>query len=140
MSRKKLAIVGSRSFTEHLIGYIETDKIIKSEDISTIISGGAKGADRFGRMYARSRRINYQEFPADWDKYGKVAGMLRNAEMAKDCDLAIIFWDGLSNGTKNMINLLQTNGKPYTIVMFNPPKEDDDLEEDDNDDIYEEWL
>ena len=38
-----------------------------------------------------------------------------------------------------MINLLQTNGKPYTIVMFNPPKEDDDLE-DDNDDIYEEWL
>ena len=37
MSRKKLAIVGSRSFTEHLIGYIETDKIINAQK--------ARGAD-----------------------------------------------------------------------------------------------
>lgn len=138
MTPKKLAIVGSRSFTEHLIGYIEVDKLRETENITTIISGGAKGADRFGKFYARSRHIKYIEYPADWDEYGKSAGFIRNETMADNCDIAIVFWDGMSRGTKNMINLLQLRNKPIIIVMFDPPREDDSITENEN--IYEEWL
>ena len=44
-------------------------------------------------------------FPADWDKYGKAAGFIRNEQMAQNADALVVFWDGKSRGTKNMIEL-----------------------------------
>ena len=52
--------------------------------------------------------------PADWDKYGKSAGFIRNKEMVDIADAAIIFWDGDSKGTKDTIERVQNKGIPYT--------------------------
>ena len=62
------------------------------------------GADYLAREYARKRGRKVHEFPADWDKFGKSAGPLRNGQMAEFADVLIAFWDGSSNGTRSMIN------------------------------------
>ena len=51
-----------------------------------------------------------KRFPADWDKFKKAAGYIRNEQMGNYCDIAIIFWDGSSKGTLNMITCKERAG------------------------------
>jgi len=81
------------------------DKILQNQTSIEIVSGGAKGADQLGEQYAKENNYNLRIFPADWDKYGKKAGYIRNEEMAKYADACVCFWDGKSKGTKMMIEL-----------------------------------
>lgn len=114
----KLLIAGSRR-----IGIIGWDLVGRMMDFvsqhgmpSEIVSGNCKtGADYFGEKWAESNNIPVKLFPADWDQYGRAAGPIRNKEMAKYCDRAILFWDNNSRGTKNMIEELRKANKPYTV-------------------------
>ena len=47
----------------------------------TLISGHCEGADRLGEKYANERGALLRVFPAEWTKYGKAAGPIRNSEM-----------------------------------------------------------
>jgi hypothetical protein len=68
-----------------------------------IVSGTAQGVDRLGEKWAEANNIPVTKMPGDWNKYGKAAGPIRNSEMAKYCDAALVIWDGNSPGSKNMI-------------------------------------
>ena len=57
-------------------------------------------------------------FPADWKKYGKSAGYVRNSEMAEVAESLIAFWDGKSRGTKNMIDIAKNKGLKVRIVNY----------------------
>jgi hypothetical protein len=72
-----------------------------------IVSGGANGADKLGERWAKEKGCDLRIFPADWNKHGKAAGPIRNEEMAKYADGCIVFWNGESKGTKNMIELAE---------------------------------
>lgn len=48
-------------------------------------------------------------FPADWNKYGKKAGPIRNKKMANYAEALLAIWDGKSCGTKNMIQQAKEN-------------------------------
>lgn len=113
----KLLIAGSRTFNNYDL-LSKTLSKVKSEIIE-IISGTARGADRLGERYAQEHNIPIKRFPADWDKYGKYAGIKRNKEMAEYTDKAIIFWDGISRGTKNMIDEMKSLNKEVVIIKTN---------------------
>ncbi len=51
---------------------------------------------------------------ADWKKYGRSAGCIRNAEMAKNAEALIALWDGKSKGTINMLD----NANEYGLKMY----------------------
>lgn len=72
-------------------------------NIKLIINGAASGADTFSSLWAKQSGIEYFEYPANWDKYGKSAGAIRNAEMLKyhNIDLVVAFPGG--KGTQDMI-------------------------------------
>lgn len=57
-------------------------------------------------------------FPAEWNKYGKKAGYIRNAQMLEigKPDLVLAFWDGVSRGTKMMIDLAKKAGVEVRII------------------------
>ena len=112
---KNLIVAGSRGFDDY--GLLE--KHLGEFSFDGIISGGAKGADALGERYAIHHCKTLSVFPADWDKHGKKAGFLRNIEMSRSGDIAIVFWDGQSKGSKHMIQTMQTAGKPC-FVVFNP--------------------
>lgn len=120
----KVIIAGSRDFdnyigAEHdLLSFFKAFGI-HSTDIE-IISGGARGADKIGEQFAKKYNIKLTVFPAQWDKYGKSAGMIRNAEMAQYAKDGILFafWDGKSTGTKNMIDAARRNNMMVLIYEY----------------------
>lgn len=85
-------------------------------EITTVISGCARGVDTYGVDYAELWEIPVERYPANWELYGRSAGYLRNEEMAKVADAAVILWDGTSKGTKHMIKLAEEyNLKTYIV-------------------------
>lgn len=101
----------------------ETKEVDSLENIR-IVSGAARGADRFGEQYAQIANYDVSRFPAAWDTYGKSAGYKRNAEMAKfasedgNIGILIAFWDGKSRGTKHMIDLAKRYGLKVHVVNY----------------------
>ena len=59
-----------------------------------------------------------KEFKADWVKYGKAAGPIRNEEMAKYADACIVFWDGKSPGAKSMIALAKKYELKLRVIYY----------------------
>ena len=104
----KVIIAGSRGAKE----YKDILKAIQESgfEITEIISGGALGVDRLGEKYAIEHSIPFQRFLPDWKRFKRGAGMVRNAEMAKNADALIAVWDGTSKGTKNMIKTATNYG------------------------------
>lgn len=122
----KIVIAGSRSIGlvnrvyryELTYPYLELYRPLYTEIVSGVCS---RGADQAGEAYARYRGIPIKQFPADWDRYHKAAGYRRNAQMAEYADMLIALWDGRSNGTRHMINLMFKLRKPTNIhIIANP--------------------
>lgn len=82
-----------------------------------VVHGNARGADRIAHQEARKLRLAVEPHPANWDRYGRTAGPIRNKEMADaGADLCIAFWDGQSAGTNNMIEQATKAGIPVEII------------------------
>src|SRR4029453_8101869 len=75
--------------------------------ITQIITGGARGADQLGYRWAWKHAIRHQVFRADWERFGKSAGIRRNLQMAQEGDVLVAFWDGQSPGTRHMIACME---------------------------------
>jgi predicted Rossmann fold nucleotide-binding protein DprA/Smf involved in DNA uptake len=81
-------------------------------DVTTVISGGAKGIDRYGELWASSEKIPIQKYIPEWTKYGKAAGPKRNRQMISEglAEAAIVIWDGVSPGSYDMFTAAQAAG------------------------------
>ena len=115
----RLVIAGSRDFNDYALLSKAVDKHLgdKVDDAKIIIiSGTAPGADQLGERYAKEKGYKLECYPADWGHYGKAAGPVRNMNMAKVADGVIVFWDGESSGTKNMIETAKAKNIPCTVV------------------------
>lgn len=110
----KVIVAGSRNFEDYALLSEELDKIT---GITEIISGGARGADSLGELYASQKGIPLSIYKADWETYGKSAGYRRNVTMASVGDMLVAFWDGESKGTKHMIDIASSKGLDVVIVL-----------------------
>lgn len=99
----KVIIAGGRDYipTPHDKGWLIA--ILDYIDATTILCGMAKGADTFGYNIGKELNIPINCYPANWNKYGKSAGYIRNEEMARNADICILFKGG--KGTMHMYNL-----------------------------------
>lgn len=100
-------------FLDHIFDYELADW---SFDEITVVSGGARGADRMGEEAAHAYGARLEVFPADWDKHGKAAGHIRNQQMLDSgVDVAVQFPGG--RGTADMRRRLDKAGvKVYEYV------------------------
>lgn len=117
----KVIIAGSRSFADYEKLKSVCDSILPnlySEPRISILSGTSSGSDSLGERYAKERGYTLNRYPADWKRYGKAAGPIRNRQMVKDADAAIVFWDGQSRGTKNLIEEANRHGLKVWIIMI----------------------
>jgi YspA, cpYpsA-related SLOG family len=92
--------------------------LLDNSDITEVVCGGAKGADECGKQWALTNQIPVKLFPADWNKFGKAAGLIRNTEMAKYAEKLIAFWNGVSSGTEHMIYTAEKLGLNVVVVMY----------------------
>ena len=112
----KVIIAGSRTITDEASIFCNFDSVY-FDQIDEIVAGGASGVDSFGPRIAEMRQARFTLFPADWIKYGKAAGFLRNKQMADYADALIAIWDGKSKGTRHMINLMLDAGKHTHVFV-----------------------
>lgn len=116
-----ILIAGTRSFDDYeLLKKVcdATFPILSEIGDIVIVSGAASGADRLGERYAYENNYKVLRFPADWKKHGKAAGPIRNAEMAAVADFFILFWDGCSAGSKNMLVNAQKHAVPGIVIRY----------------------
>jgi len=116
MNKLKVLICGGRWFSDYELLAKSLDKI----NISSIISGGCKGADKLAERYAEEHNIPIEIYKPDWNniskpgaiiKYGNygpynaIAGFDRNEKMLLEDkpDLVIGFCG--NNGTEHMLRL-----------------------------------
>jgi len=117
-------VAGSRSVDD----YSTVSKAIESAPFrpTVIVSGDAPGVDTLGALFGTKHNIPVEHFPADWDNlnvtpckirrdkrgnpYNVLAGMIRNERMANNAEALIAIWDGISKGTKNMIETARKKG------------------------------
>lgn len=108
----KLLIAGSRGITSFdLSPYI-------TEEVDTILTGGAKGIDTIAEEYADSHGIKKTIIKPQYDRYGKGAPMVRNKELVNLCDKALIIWDGVSKGTKFTADFAKKMNKEVTVIII----------------------
>ena len=112
----KVAIIGSRN-----LGVIGLENFLP-ENVTEIVSGGAKGIDTCAREYANANGIKLTEFLPNYKRYGRGAPMKRNLEIIAYADFVLAFWDGKSRGTKYVIDNCKKQGVPIKGYLFKPEK------------------
>jgi len=120
---RTIIIAGSRDFSDRELMTKTLDSLITDKKDIKIIHGDARGADKMAGEYAKVNNIPYEAYPADWDKYKKAAGPIRNREMSKVGNELVAFWDGISPGTKNMINVMEKKKAKVTTVIYKREEE-----------------
>jgi YspA, cpYpsA-related SLOG family len=106
-------IAGSRNITDYNL--LKQVIIESGFNISVVISGNAMGTDFLGEKYAKEFNIPLELYPADWNRYGRSAGPIRNGEMAEKAEALIALNFNNSKGTSNMIS--QAKSKNLKIYV-----------------------
>ena len=110
----RVLVCGSRHFND----YLKLKEELNAHRITSIIHGGARGADTFAGRYGNEISIPVSVFPADWNTHGKSAGPIRNRRMLTEgCpDMVIAFRGPNSRGTQNMIDQATKAGIETRII------------------------
>ena len=100
-----VVIGGYRNFEKYEIFKSFVDSCLVELDLKeiTIHSGHCKGVDLMGEQYAKEKGLLLEVYPAEWKKYGKAAGPIRNKQMVEKADIVIAFVCERAKGTKNLI-------------------------------------
>lgn len=114
----KLIIAGGRDFNDYELLKAEAEDFIGDANDVEIISGLAKGADSLGCRFAAENNYPLRGFAAEWGKFGKSAGIIRNKLMAKNATHLIAFWDGKSRGTAHMIGYAKDLALRVRVVRY----------------------
>lgn len=118
----RLLICGSRAWTD---GEVIFQELRKLDDVTVVIEGEAPGADTLARQAAEQLGIPVLPFPADWDRYGRGAGPLRNQQMLDEGkpDLVLALSEDLnsSRGTADMVARARLAGVPVRLISHHLP-------------------
>lgn len=116
----RVIIAGGRYFSDYELLKKKCDEFLhdKTSEEIVIISGHASGADSLGERYAQEKGFKIETYPADWKKYGRAAGPIRNEQMANIANALVAFWDGKSKGTKSMISLAKKKGLQVFVAQY----------------------
>lgn len=108
----KVAVIGSRGLAiDNLEKYLPPET-------TEIISGGAKGIDACAKEYAIVHNIKLTEFLPEYEKYGKSAPLKRNITIIENADIVLAFWDGISNGTRFVIEKCRELNKELKVEVI----------------------
>lgn len=143
----RVLVCGSRTWTDWQFIWSVLDGLYAEAAVGwelvtlepfVVIEGGAAGADKIARNWVynsplhgplvgssedngRCMPVKSEQYPAEWSKYGKLAGQFRNRKMLNEGkpDIVTAFWDGQSRGTANMF-LIASAARVPTYVITKP--------------------
>ena len=117
----RVLVCGSRHFNDY--EWLERElNGLKLESGTTIINGGARGADTLAGRFAKAYAYSEECYPADWNTHGRRAGPIRNHRMLREGkpDLVVAFIAPDSRGTKHMVEISRKAGIPVKEINICP--------------------
>jgi len=116
----RILVTGSRDWRD----WATVAKALKdaSSELRTVVVSGAcpTGADMIAERYAEDRGWTIERHPADWDKYGKKAGPIRNSQMvALGADVCLAFIYNESKGATHTALTAGLAGIPVKYWRLN---------------------
>lgn len=119
----RVIVAGTRTFDDYELLCSTLDHLLadKMPDV-VIVSGRQRGADRLGEAYARDRGLEVAPFPAEWAKHGKAAGPMRNQRMAESASALVLFWDGESRGSADMLERAKARRLAIRVIRYSESK------------------
>jgi hypothetical protein len=127
MSSKTYVISGSRTLTQPKqkeAMWTWLDKHIPDPKKALFIFGDAAGIDTYMHQWCDLRGYPHEEpYVPVWAVYGNAAGVVRNTQMLRDAEKTppvevLIFWDGTSPGSKNMIKQAGQFHLPHKVLIW----------------------
>lgn len=114
----RILVCGGREWTNKETILRELSPL-KGKSVS-IIHGGCRGADVLAGEVSLELGFDTIEIKAEWKKYGRAAGILRNIKMFDDHqpDIVLAFHEDIENsrGTKHMIDYAKRNKCPVRLI------------------------
>ena len=112
----RVLVTGGRDFStyeDRMWLYDGLNLLHSKQPITEIIEGGARGADLAARNWALWRlgcfdTIKITTMNADWERFGKGAGFVRNGEMAKLMPDIVLACPG-GAGTAHMVSVAKAH-------------------------------
>lgn len=118
-----IAVVGSREFDNPQRARQWVHDFVTAAQPARVISGGARGVDRWAAEAARAAGIAVDEITPDWTQ-GRGAGMIRNTDIVRASHTVAAFWNGQSRGTQDTITKAWTMGRRLLLFThYNPVPE-----------------
>ena len=114
---RKVAFSGCRhiSITKEQIE-AALDEYVGDQEFRIFVGCNPGGVDACVLAYAKKNAIRYDIFYAQWRKFNRAAGPIRNKDMVHEADMLLAFWDGRSAGTESAINAARELDVPYHII------------------------
>ena len=104
-----------------------------SSPVALLLHGGARGADRLIEQACRSLAWPVEVIPAEWGRYGRAAGPLRNGLLLRralevaapaQASVLVVAFPGAA-GTASLVrqarHLIAADGEPIALVEIQPP-------------------
>lgn len=119
----RVIVCGGRHFADAKMLNDFLDHLHATYPIRVVISGGQRGADKLGEAWARANGIEpivEPVGPAEWLKYGKAAGPIRNQLMIdKHHPSHCVAFPG-NKGTRDMVKRAKKAGLTVIECSFPP--------------------
>ena len=106
----RVLVCGGRDYRDRPALWAALDVIHAETPIGLVIQGEAPGADRLASMWAAGRRVDCAGFAADWTRYGKAAGPIRNRRMIEEGRPHLVVAFPGKKGTANMVSQARAAG------------------------------
>lgn len=112
----RVLVCGGRKYENRERLFSVMDALHAEEPIVSIVHGASLGADALAEEWAKERGVDSVSVPAQWTKYGRAAGPIRNRTMLHEQkpDLVIAFPGG--SGTAHMVEISRYNWTPVLVV------------------------
>lgn len=111
---KRILVCGARDYTDAKKIHTELSNLLHAYGPFILIEGEARGADRIARNWGDRHlpRMNIKPFPANWKRFGRGAGPIRNRQMLElgKPDIVLAFGGKDGTGTNNMVKIAKRAG------------------------------
>ena len=121
----RILVTGSRDWDdERTIEKVLRDAFTTagSDERTTLVHGSAAGADTIADWIWTRQGLPSEPHPADWERFGRSAGHVRNREMVlSGVEVCFAFLKDNSTGTRNCIETARSLGVPTYVFDYTGP-------------------